>query len=478
MRIEVERFKKKARQALADERQRALLAKLPVLFKALREYSFSTMPDAAGALARGAAIRREAIRDLPHYLEEFESNVVRNGGKVLWAKDYHEATRLVVGLARERGVTTVTKGKSMLTEEMGLLSALREIGIEAYETDLGEFIAQQLGRAPFHIVGPAFNVPVEEIADLFVSVMGVERTTDLNSLTMQARAFLRDKFRRAEMGITGANMGVARTGQIVLVENEGNIRYSTGAPKTHVAVMGIEKVVPTIEDALFMLRLLTRSCTGQAISTYVNFISGPRKKDEVDGPDELFVVVVDAGRSKIYADPDFREVLQCIKCGACLNVCPVYNKVGGYPHGWVYSGPIGSILNPLFLGLDRAADLYHATTLCGACREACPAGIDHPRLMLRLRERRAAGDRRWGAKKPPLFERIAYTLWAWGIADTSRYRVAARLMGLILRPFARDGRIRWLPGKGRGWTRYRDFPFIARRTFRERWPDIEKGDER
>ena len=313
----------------------------------------------------------------------------------------------------------------MLSEEMGLNEALIQSGVDVYETDLGEFIVQQAHRTPFHIVGPALNMSTDEIADLFVRVMGTGKTVDLNELTMQARAFLRDKFKRAGMGITGANMAVAETGTLILVENEGNIRFTTSAPATHLVVMGIEKIVPTMDDALSMLKVLTRSCTGQAISSYVSFIDRPRQAGDIDGPGELIVVIVDAGRSRIYEDPDVREVLQCIKCGACLNTCPVWGTVGGYAYGWVYSGPIGALLNPLFLGLDRASDLYFACTLCGKCREVCPAGIDHPALFLKFREKRAAGEARFGAKKPPVTERIVHSVWAWVLSDERRFRFAA-----------------------------------------------------
>ncbi|MBN2225527.1 MAG: lactate utilization protein [Deltaproteobacteria bacterium] len=475
MKIEVEEFKRKANEGLNNAHQRELLGRLPVIFKALRDYSFSTLADPKAALERGAAIRRESIANLPAYLEAFEKKAVENGANIVWAEDYREAREIIIDLARKKKVKTITKGKSMLTEEMELNRALGDNGIDVFETDLGEFIVQQMNRTPFHVVGPALNVAVEEIADLFVSVMGVEKTLDLGGLTMQARGFLREKFKQAEMGITGVNMAVADTGSIILVENEGNIRFSTGGPKTHVAVMGIEKIVPTMDDALHVLRLLTRSCTGQAVSSYVNVINGPKKKGEPDGPDELFIVIVDGGRTKIYADPDFRQVLGCIKCGACLNVCPVWNKIGGYAYGWVYSGPIGSILNPLFLGLERAHDLYHATTLCGACREVCPAGIDHPRLFLKLREKRASGDRTWGARRLPLAERLTFSAWAWGISGEGRYRTAGKLLRWMLKPFVTGGVIGKLPAMGSGWTRFRDLPAPAERPFRRRWSDGERG---
>ena len=468
MKIEVERFKEKAKEGLANESQREILSRLPVLFKGLRDYAMSTLPDARAALDTGAAIRRDAIARMPELLLQFEENVTKNGVTVLWAEDYDDAKKIVLKLAKERGVDTITKGKSMLSEEMGLNAELIASGINTFETDLGEFIVQQAKRTPFHIVGPAVNIPVDEIADLFVKVMGVERTTDLNELTMQARDFLRQKFLSAQMGITGVNMAVAETGTMVLVENEGNIRYSTSAPKTHVALMGIEKIVPTMNDALHMLRLLTRSCTGQAISSYISFINGPKQPEDIDGPDEVFLIIVDGGRSKIYADPDFREALQCIKCGSCLNSCPVWTKVGGYAYGWVYSGPIGAVLNPLLLGQDRAKDLYFATSLCGTCKSVCPAGLDHPKLFLKLRERRALGDKTFGGKKPPLIERLTMSIWSWGLGKDGRYRLGSRFFRLAMKPFATGGKLRKLPGPGRGFTEKRDLPEPPR-TFRARW---------
>lgn len=471
MKIEVERFKEKAREGLANESQREVLARLPVLFKGLRDYAFSTLPDARTALDTGAAIRRDAVARMPELLARFEENAVKNGVTVLWANDYADAKRIVLDLAKERGVDTITKGKSMLSDEMGLNEELIASGIDTFETDLGEFIVQQAERPPFHIVGPAVNMPVDEIADLFVKVMGVERTTDLNELTIQARSFLREKFLSAQMGITGVNMAVAETGTMVLVENEGNIRYSTSAPKTHVAIMGIEKVIPTMNEALHMLRLLTRSCTGQAISTYVSFINGPKRTGDIDGPDEVFLVIVDAGRSRIYADPEFREVLQCIKCGSCLNSCPVWTKVGGYAYGWVYSGPIGAVLNPLLLGQERTKDLYFATSLCGTCTSVCPAGIDHPKLFLKLRERRARGDKTFGGKKPHFIERLTTSVWSWGLENDGRYRLGSRLFRLAVKPFVADGKLTTLPGPGRGFTEIRNLPEPPKKTFRDRWRD-------
>jgi len=368
MEIKTDKFTELAKRELKDERNRPFLKlKIPDL-RMKREIGLSSLPDIPAAMAYGAAIRAEAIARLPELLEEFERNALANGAKVFWARDGKEANEFIKNLAVEKGARYVTKGKSMVTEETALNELLSESGIEAWETDLGEFIAQQLHRPPFHIVGPAVNVPVEEIRDIFMKKANMkEPTLDPVQLGLAARLFLRDKFHHVEMGITGVNVAVAETGTIINVENEGNIRFTKSSPRTQVSVMSLEKVVPTMKDALHLIRLLCRNCTGQKLSAYVSMDSGPKKKDEIDGPEELFIVIVDNGRSKIYQDIKARDALRCIRCAACLNICPVYRQVGGYAYGWAYSGPMGQVVNPLLLGLDRTQELYRATTLCGAC---------------------------------------------------------------------------------------------------------------
>ena len=368
-----------------------------------RETALSTFPDAAAAQAYGAAIRAEAIARLPELLEEFEKNALANGARVFWARDAKEANEYIVNLAKERGIEYVTKGKSMVTEELGLNEALEKNGVKAWETDLGEFIIQLLHLPPFHIVGPAINVPVEEVRDLFIEKINLkEPTLDPVQLGYAARVFLRDKFHRVRMGITGVNIAVAETGTLINVENEGNIRFTKSSPRTQISVMSLEKVVPTLEDALHLVRLLCRNCTGQKLSVYVSMDNSPKKGDEMDGPEELIIVIVDNGRSKIYQDKIAREAMRCIRCGACLNSCPVYRQIGGYAYGWAYSGPMGQVLNPLLLGLERTQDLYRATTLCGACKGVCPAGIDHPSLFLTIPGKRCAGGSNFPGQKTSL----------------------------------------------------------------------------
>jgi L-lactate dehydrogenase complex protein LldF len=477
MEIKTDRFKEIVKQELQDPATQAFLKKGPPILQMKRNVAMTTYPDAAAALAYGAVIRGEAIARLPELLEEFEKKATANGAKVLWVRDARELNETILRLARERQVPYVTKGKSMVTEESGLNDYLQENGVEPWETDLGEFIAQLLHRPPFHIVGPAINVPVALVRDIFLEKAGLQNPTlDPVELGYAARVFLRDKFHHVQMGITGVNMAVAETGTILNVENEGNIRLTKSCPRTQVSVMSIEKVVPTMADALHMARLLCRSCTGQRLSAYVSMDSGPKKIDEIDGPEELIIIIVDNGRSKIYQDVQARQALRCIRCAACLNFCPVWGKIGGYSYGWAYSGPMGQVLNPLMLGLDRTQDLYRATTLCGACKSVCPVGIDHPSLFLYYRSKDVLGDSFLRAQKRPWIEGQALKAFAWAVSRSWRWNLGARLLRPFLNRGARGGVIRKGPGPVRGWFQSRDLPAMAAKTFRERWEEkLKKG---
>ncbi|HOJ15526.1 MAG TPA: LUD domain-containing protein, partial [Deltaproteobacteria bacterium] len=348
-----------ASRELGNEYSRIFLKLLSEGFAILRSAGMSTFEDPQEALDRSRAIRRDAVERMPELLEEFARAAGENGAVVLWARDARHACDQIVGLARERGVRFVAKGKSMITEEIGLNRALEESGVEVFETDLGEFVTQTMGLPPFHLVGPAINIPPDKIGEAFFA-KGVIREPDSDPVRLgkAVRAHLREKFRALDMGVVGVNMAIASTGTLVNVENEGNIRMIKSSPRTLVAVMSIEKVVPTLEDALHLLRVLCRNCTGQKMSGYVTFDSGPAGRGEKDGPEELFVVIVDNKRSAIYQDPLARQVLRCIRCGACLNTCPVYARIGGYPYGGVYSGPMGAVLSPLLHGIERTSDLF------------------------------------------------------------------------------------------------------------------------
>jgi L-lactate dehydrogenase complex protein LldF len=473
MQIKTERFAEAAKEALKDSYTREFLDSMyPRLKERLR--SLETFPDPAAARELGAAIRAEAVANLPELLEKFEKNAVKRGARVIWARDSAEANQFITGLALEKGISYVTKGKSMVSEEIGLNEALVKNGIDVFEADLGEFIIQLLERPPFHIVGPAINIPVEEICDIFLKNEIIEEPTlDPVELGYAARRFLRDKFQRLEMGITGVNMAVAETGTIINVENEGNIRFNKSSARIQVSVMTLEKVVPTMKDALHLLRLLCRSSTGQKLSAYVTMDSGPKKDEEIDGPQELYIVIVDNGRSDFYADPKAREVLQCIRCGACLASCPVYTKIGGYPYGWAYSGPIGQILNPFLLGLGKTADLYRASTLCGNCKSVCPAGIDHPSLFLYLRSIDVGKDSSFKTGPRQCKESVFFALWARVAGRISLWNFFLKITRPIVSRYSQKQESSKMIGPLGEWLKARDFPKIPERTFREKWKEIK-----
>jgi L-lactate dehydrogenase complex protein LldF len=368
----------------------------------------------------------------------------------------------------------VVKSKSMTSEEIELNQALEQAGVTPVETDLGEWIVQLAGETPSHIVAPAIHKSREQVAALFSQVTGQElATADIPALTAVARAELRRQFLSAQVGISGVNFAVAETGTLVTVTNEGNARFVTSVPPVHIALMGMEKVVPTLDDLMVLLELLPRSATGQSITSYVQMVSGPRRDGEADGPAALHLVILDAGRSAILGS-DFAESLQCLRCGACLNTCPVYRVIGGHAYGGVYSGPIGAVQTPLLQGVVEYADLPQASTLCGACKDVCPVMIDLPRMLLAHRRRGAEGRPRTAKRG----ERLAFRAYGRLMKRAALYRLAIKGGRLGLRPFQRGGRIRRAPGPLKGWTAQRDLPPIATRTFHERREANEnRGEE-
>ena len=429
-------FKHAARKALDNPHLQQALRSVDERLRAMRDAAFQELPNAEELREQGRRIRDHALSRLDDYLELLEENVTRLGGKVHWAEDAAAARKIIEEIAVSRGVRTVVKGKSMVGEEIALNSGLEARGLEVVETDLGEYIIQIAQEPPSHIVGPAIHKTREQIAQLFHDKLNAPLMDDSEEMTLFARNLLREKFLSADMGITGANFVVASTGAAVLLENEGNIRLSTTLPRIHVALTGIEKVVPTWEDLTTLLRLLPRSATGQKLSSYVSLFLGARRPGEPDGADEFHLVLLDNGRTRILADEALRESLRCIRCGACLNTCPVYLKVGGHAYGWVYSGPIGSVLTPQLLDDRRSASaLPYATTLCGACAEVCPVKIDIPRILTELR-RRYAEDSDWGPA--PRAERCAALLAGKVMADRRLYEGAGR-MARWARPLMESG---------------------------------------
>jgi len=467
-------FRQGAGAALSDPKIQANLEGLYNGFHQARIDASDQTPDWEALQDKGRAIKAHTLDNLAYYLEMVERNVIASGGHIYFAKDAEAASNYVVNLAKERGIELVIKGKSMVSEEMALNHRLEEEGIEPVETDLGEYIVQLAEETPFHIIAPAIHKSRVEVSELFVEKLNVPMYDNIEDLTREARDQLRQKFVDAGMGITGANFIVAETGTVTLVTNEGNGRMCTSMPKIHVAITGMEKVVPSIEDLGLFLRLLIRSATGQRISSYVTTVTGPRGEDEVDGPEEFHLVIVDNGRSKMLADPNLREALYCLRCGACLNACPVYRKVGGHAYGWVYPGPIGAIVSPMLTNLSEAKDLPYASTLCGACKEACPVKINIPRMLLYLRKELTQGETYPEHKSVSMAESTAVKGWRASVSSSFMMRLSNLGGRLLQLPFVRGGRIDRLPSPLSGWTKHRKFPAIASKPFRTRWKNIGK----
>ncbi|MDQ7828839.1 MAG: LutB/LldF family L-lactate oxidation iron-sulfur protein [Armatimonadota bacterium] len=441
-----------ARRALADPELQTALGGAVRTVRERRDALVATLPEWPAWRARAAAVREAALADLEGHLDRLERAVRHAGGEVHHAPDATAARALIVDLVRRYGARRIVKSKSSTTEEIDLNPALEAAGAEVTETDLGEFIVQLAGERPVHFVAPAFHKSAGQVARLFAERLGTPPAAAPEDLTRRARAHLRAVFLGADLGITGVNFAAADTGTLVLVENEGNARLTTTLPRVHVAVMGIEKVIPRLTDLALLLRVLAPSAVGTRAAEYVSLLTGPRRPDEHDGPEALHLVLLDNGRRRILADPEVREALRCIRCGACLNACPVYERAGGHAYGSIYSGPIGAVVTPLLQGIDRAGQLPFASTLCGRCAEVCPVGIDLPRLLLVLRRRAVeAGQVAW-------LERVAVRLYAAAAADPNRWGLAGRALRAALRPLVRDGAVRWLPPPLGGWTASRDFP--------------------
>jgi L-lactate dehydrogenase complex protein LldF len=476
MHLTTEKFIQSSERAVQDL---ALRRRLRVLdnYVRKRNEAFAELAEGDELRDRARAIKEHTIANLDRYLLELETSVQRLGGIVHWARDGGEARSIVLAIARANNVKRVVKSKSMVSEEVELNEALEAAGIEAIETDLGEYIVQIAGEKPSHILAPAVHKSKEDISELFAEKLGATNLKTAEEMTVVARRRLRDQFLTADMGITGANFGVAETGSIVLVENEGNIRLSTTLPRVHVALMGIEKVIPRLEDLSVFLRILVRTAGGQKMSGYVSVISGARRDRETDGAGEFHLILLDNGRTRILADAEKRESLYCLRCGACLNVCPVYQKIGGHAYGSVYSGPIGSIITPELASLAEAKDLPFASTLCGACREICPVRINIPHMLLSLRRDWANGNGDRQKSRSGLAERLAIRLWAFAMRNPRIYNLVFRTAAFFQRPLIDDGRLNGFPFELGGWTINRDFPPLAKKSFRSMWAEVE-GEEK
>jgi L-lactate dehydrogenase complex protein LldF len=481
MKIRCEQIQELSKKALRDGHLQKALQGLGSGFKTMRDSAFSMLDGAEALREEAHKVKARTLDRLDEYLEHLERKVVQWGGEVHWARDASQARGLIEGLAMDRGVKKVVKGKSMVTEEIALNEGLIARGIEVSETDLGEFIIQLAEEPPSHLVGPALHKTKEQVAELFTNKLSARPTEDPQEMTMFARKTLRQRFLEADMGITGVNFAVAETGSIVLFENEGNIRLSTTIPKIHVAVMSMEKVVPTLDDLAILMKLLARSCSGQKLSTYVSIFHGPRRDGEPDGADEFHLVILDNGRTKILADEALKEALYCIRCGACLNFCPVYLKIGGHAYGWVYSGPIGSILTPQLINRKQAHQLPYASTLCGACADVCPVKIDIPRILVALRERYVE-NAEWDKPTSPI-EKGAFALYASIMRSRWLYEKGSWMARCLQIPLTKEGRLRDLPPPLNKWSSYHEVNPFEKKTFRQMWRDMSKrnkgfGDER
>jgi L-lactate dehydrogenase complex protein LldF len=477
--IRTEAYREEAVKGMAD----------PVLQKALSNFQhrvapataarYRSHPEGPGVRQMAHALRMHAVEHLDTLLPRLADGIAASGGKVFFAADARAAVDYGLAVARREGVRLVVKGKSMVTEEIGLNQAFQEAGIEVVETDLGEYIVQLAGETPSHIIGPALHKTRREIGRLFTDKLGIPYCEDPPILTQAARAALREKFLAADMGVTGCNLACAETGHITTVSNEGNIRMSTTLPRVHIAFMGMERVVARLSDHALLFRLLANAAAAQKMAGYISYIGGPRAAFQADGPEAFHLVIVDNGRSRILADPEFREILCCIRCAACLNVCPVYGKIGGHAYGYAYSGPVGAVVTSLLVGLDRAKHLFFGETLCGACKDACPVDIDLPRMLLALRHRWAEGRaNELFSGKGDALEGLAMKLWGEVVERPFVFKSARHLAAMAQEILPqKSGQITRLPPPLAGWTHKRDFPKLVRRSFTQDWATRQTGGE-
>lgn len=466
----VEGFNERGRKAVQDQELHDAVELFTNKSVAVRNAALHALPDAPELREKAYHTKQETMANLDGYLAQMAGAVEARGGNVFFASDGEDAVRYVGELARRRGAKIVTKSKSMATEEIELNRRLEEdyadLDLEIVETDLGEWIAQLSGDTPSHIIGPILHLNLRQITEILSDAAGKQLPPDVEALTKFARERLREKFLAADIGITGANFGVAETGTIATVTNEGNGRLVATVPPVHVVVMGIEKLVPRFEDLSVFIQLLARSATGQKLSVYTNFVTGPRGEGELDGAEEFHLILLDNGRSNLLGT-EFEEALYCIRCGACLNVCPVYRQTGGHAYGSTYSGPIGAVITPLLKGSEEAKDLPHASSLCGACSEACPVGIPLHDLLLKLRGRQV--DEGLAGKA----QEIAFKGFETTMKSPALYNITTKAGRAVQKPLVRDGALKVgsLPGPFGGWTKSRDLPPLAEKSFRELWKE-------
>ena len=468
-------FKDNARAALANQTLQKALASAKVGFRIRRSEAAARLPEFETLRDESRDIKNHTLANLDFYLERYEEKVLASGGQVHWAATAEDARQAVLDICRRVDAKVVTKGKSMISEEIALNQAMEEAGLDVVETDLGEYIIQLRKEPPSHIIAPAVHLTKEQVAADFRHHhhdLPPERAlSEPSQLVAEARQMLRRRYLEADVGITGANFLVAETGTSIIVTNEGNGDLTQTLPRVHIVVASLEKVVPNLEDATTILRVLARSATGQEFSSYTTFSTGPRRPEDLDGPAEYHVILLDNGRSGMLGS-EFQDMLRCIRCGACMNHCPVYHAVGGHAYGWVYPGPMGSVLTPNLIGVDEAGHLPNASTFCGRCESVCPMRIPLPKMMRHWRERE------FERHLSPATVRMALGLWAFAARRPKLYRFATGLQARLLAHFGRArGRFDALP-LVRGWTKHRDFPAPEGKTFHQLWAERHNGQAR
>lgn len=473
MKVTSRQFKENAHDAMQDKDLRAALARVKEGFTTKRSEAADALPEFEDLRDQSRDIKDHVLENLDYYLEYFDDQVTKQGGHVHWCATPKDAREAVLKICRDADAKTVTKGKSMITEEIALNKFLESEGIEPIETDLGEYIIQLADEPPSHIIGPAVHKTKEQVTELFYEhhqKYGYkDREEDAEKLVGEARAVLRHKYVVADVGITGANFLVAETGSTVIVTNEGNGDLTQSLPKTHIVVASLEKVIPTLEDVSTVMRVLARSATGQEMSVYTTFSTGPKRSKDIDGPENFHVILLDGGRSEMIGT-ELEELLRCIRCGACMNHCPVYHAVGGHSYGWVYPGPIGAALNPQMVGLEEALHLPNASSFCGRCEEVCPVRIPLPKILRHWREQ---AFEQQIAPKP---DRWGIELWGFFATRPTLYRQVTKIAALILTKVAGNkGRLKRLPFSN-GWTRVRDLPAPQGSTFMDQWQKKQKRE--
>jgi L-lactate dehydrogenase complex protein LldF len=465
MKVTSSAFKETAHKALHDEHLQEALGLLRTNFGGARGAAVARLPEFEALRDAGRDIRNHTIENLDHYLEAWETKATEQGAVVHWARDGEEARKIILELCRSVDAKLMAKSKTMISEEIALNPFLEAEGVDVIETDLGEYILQLADEPPSHVIGPAIHKTKEQVAELFrdshTEFDPARRLVEIPDMVGEARQVLRERYFEADVGLTGANFLVAETGSSVIVTNEGNGDLSQGLPRMHIVLATIDKVIPSLDDLATMLRLLARSATGQEMSSYTTVSTGPRRSDAEGGPESYHVVILDNGRTGWLGTP-FQEALRCVRCGACMNHCPVYGAVGGHAYGWVYPGPIGAVLTPALVGIERARHLPNASTFCGKCESVCPMRIPLPKLMREWRRQE------FERKLQPPRQRAGLGIWRWLARRPALYRLASGLAARGMRMLARDGRISRLPLAG-AWTAERDMPAPAARSFHSQW---------